>query len=82
MLAANYCTDHQVLSGGVRERVKGAKGVFNPIGRTTISTKQSSPYLNHEPRRHMGAHASSHLCSREWPCWTSMRGEALGPVKA
>ena len=22
------------------------------------------------------------ICSRGWPCWSSMGGEALGPVKA
>jgi hypothetical protein len=28
-----------------------------------------------------GTHVSSHICSREWTCGTSMREEALGPVK-
>jgi hypothetical protein len=27
-------------------------------------------------------HGSSHICSRGWPCWASMGGEALGPLKA
>jgi hypothetical protein len=27
-------------------------------------------------------HGSSCICSREWPCWTSVGGEALGPEKA
>jgi hypothetical protein len=27
-------------------------------------------------------HGSSHIYSKEWPCLASMRGEALGPVKA
>jgi hypothetical protein len=27
-------------------------------------------------------HGSSYICSREWPCRTSMGGEALGLVKA
>jgi hypothetical protein len=31
----------RVSSGGVRERTEGAEGVFNPIGRTTISTNQT-----------------------------------------
>jgi hypothetical protein len=31
---------------------------------------------------HGVAHGSSYICSRGWPCWASMGGEALGPVKA
>ena len=31
---------------------------------------------------HGGTHGSSCICSRGWPCWTSMGGEALHPVKA
>ena len=27
-------------------------------------------------------HGSSHICSTGWPCQTSMRSEALGPIKA
>ena len=38
------------------------------------------PGLNHQPKStHEGPMAPG---SRGWPCWTSMRGEALGPVKA
>ena len=29
-----------------------------------------------------GTHGSSQICSRGWPCWTSLRVEALGPAKA
>jgi hypothetical protein len=44
---------------------------------------QSSQGLNHQPKStHRGTHGSSHMCSRGWPCWASMGGEALGPVKA
>jgi hypothetical protein len=25
------------------------------------------------------AHDAGHICGREWPCWTSVGGEALGP---
>jgi hypothetical protein len=32
--------------------------------------------------KHGATHGSSHICSREWPCRTSMGGEALGSVKA
>jgi hypothetical protein len=31
---------------------------------------------------HGGTHGSSCICSRGWPCGTSMRGETLGSVKA
>jgi hypothetical protein len=40
MLPDNNWTGHRVPNGGVRERTEGAEGVFNPIGRTTISTNQ------------------------------------------
>jgi hypothetical protein len=43
MLAANHWTEHRDPSGGVRESTKGAEGVFNPIGRSTISTNQTPP---------------------------------------
>jgi hypothetical protein len=70
-------------SGGARERTEGAEGVCNPIGRTTISTNQSSQGLNHQSKStHGGTHSSSHICSRGWPCQESMGREALGPVKA
>jgi hypothetical protein len=26
---------------------------------------------------HGGTHSSSCICSREWPCWASTKGEAL-----
>ena len=38
---------------------------------------------NHQPKStHRGTHGSSCLSSRGWPCWSSMGGEVLGPVKA
>jgi hypothetical protein len=38
--------------------------------------------LNYHPKSiHGGTHGSSHICSKGWPCGTSMRGEALGSVK-
>jgi hypothetical protein len=65
---------------------KGAEGVRNPIGRTTISTNQtprSSQGLNHQPKStHGGTHGSSCICSRGWLCQASVGEEALGPVKA
>jgi hypothetical protein len=39
--------------------------------------------LNHQPKStHGGTYGSSHLCSRGWPCRTSMEGEILVPGKA
>jgi hypothetical protein len=82
MLTANHRTDHTVPNEGVRERTEGAEGVCNPIGRTTISTNQSSQGLNHQQKStHGGTYGSSHIFSREWPCQASMGEEALGPVK-
>ena len=44
---------------------------------------QSSQGLNHQPKSaHRRTHGSSHICSRGWPCCSSVGGEALGPVKA
>jgi hypothetical protein len=44
---------------------------------------QSSQGLNHQPNgTHGGTHGSKHMCSRQSPGGTSMRGKALGLVKA
>jgi hypothetical protein len=32
-------------------------------------------------KTHGGTHDSSCICSRGWPCWSSMGEEALSPVK-
>jgi hypothetical protein len=32
-------------------------------------------------KTHGGSCCSSYICSRGWPSWSSMGGEALGPVK-
>jgi hypothetical protein len=43
---------------------------------------QSSLGLNHQPKKtHGRAHGSNYICSRGWPSWSSMGGDALGPVK-
>jgi hypothetical protein len=85
MFSANHWTEQKVPSGVARERTEGAKGACSPIGETPIWTKQysqSSQGLNHQPKNtHGGTHGSSYICRREWPCWTSMGGEALGPEK-
>jgi hypothetical protein len=40
MLVAKHQTKHGDPNGGDRGRTEGAEGVYNPIGRTTISTNQ------------------------------------------
>jgi hypothetical protein len=43
---------------------------------------QSSLGLNHQSKKtHGGTHGCSCICSRGWPSWPSMGGEALGPMK-
>jgi hypothetical protein len=73
---ANHQTECRDPNGGVRGRTKGAEGVCNPIGRTTLSTNQipqSSQGLNHQPKSaHGGTHGSSCICSRGWPYLASM----------
>jgi hypothetical protein len=68
MLTVNHWTEYWVTSGGVRERTEGAEGVYNPIGRTTISirqTPQSSQGLKHQPQStHGGTYGSSLMCNR------------------
>jgi hypothetical protein len=85
MLAANYLTEHRIPNGGARESTEGAKAVCIPIG-GTISTNQipqTSNGLNHQQKStHRCTHGSKCICSREWPCWTSMGGETLGSAKA
>jgi hypothetical protein len=44
---------------------------------------QNSQGLNHQPKStHGGTNGSKHICSRGWPCWTSVGREALDPMKA
>jgi hypothetical protein len=50
MLSANHWAEHRVPNGGGREMTDRAEGVCNPIGRTKISTNQSSQELNHQPK--------------------------------
>lgn len=85
MFTANHWTENRVHNRGVRERTERAEEVCNPIGRKTVSTSQmpqSSQGLNHHPKNTKGwTYGSSHICNRGWPCWISIWGEALGPVK-
>jgi hypothetical protein len=52
--------DHRAPNGGARESIQGAKGIYNPIGRTTIWTNQYP----------LGGRVSSCICIRWWPSWT------------
>jgi hypothetical protein len=70
MLSLNLPPSKQPLNvvvvpkGGVRERTEGAKGVYNPVGKTTISTNQtpqSSQGLNHQPK-------STHRVTHDFCC--------------
>jgi hypothetical protein len=76
----------------VEELEKGLKEISerlcNPIQRTTISNNQTTPLsqssqgVNQQPKSvHGGAYGFSTICSRGWPCLTSIGGEILGSVK-
>jgi hypothetical protein len=81
MLTGNYWTEHKVPNRGVRERTEGVEEVCNPRGRTiaTNQTSQSSQGLSYQQR---STHGSRCMCSRKWPCHTSMAGEVVGLRKA
>jgi hypothetical protein len=63
--------------------MKELKGFSSPVGRAKVSTSQASlelPGLDHQPKDiHGETHGSGLICDRQWPCWTSMGGEALEP---
>ena len=71
MLTVSYWMEHRAPNGGARDSTQGAKGVCNPIERTTLWTNQYPPR----------ACVSSCICSSGWPSWPSMGGEALGLPK-
>jgi hypothetical protein len=64
MLTVSYWMDHRAPNGWARESTQGAKGVWNPIGGTTLWTIQ-----------YPGAHVSSCIRSRRWPSWPSLGRE-------
>jgi hypothetical protein len=77
MLGANHQTELRDPSGGAVRRTAGAEGSCNPIGRTILAgqTTQCSQGLDHWPRGvEWGIHGSIYICSRGWPCLTSMGG--------
>jgi len=86
MHTAKHWTEHVDHNGEVRARTVGAERVCNLIiGRTTISTNQtswSSQGLKHQPKVHRGTHDSSWICSRGFPYLASLGWEPLGPVEA
>jgi hypothetical protein len=79
-------TEHMVPNGGDRERTQRAEEVCSPIGGTTIWTNQypqSSQRLNHQSKSTQGGTQGLNcICSIGWSGGTSMRGEAIGLVKA
>jgi len=84
MLAANHQNELRTLVGTLGERIGGVEGDCNFIGRTVSAgwTTLCSQGLDHQPRSVQGGiYASRYICSRGWPCLTSMGREALGPVE-
>jgi len=84
--AAKHWTEYGDPNGEVRTRTVGAEGVCNPIGRTTISSKQNPKIpqgLNHQPKStHEGPHGFSWICNRGWLYQASLGGESLVAVDA
>ena len=69
--------------GGASGTTRGAVGDGNPIGRASAGqTTQCCQGLDHQPRSVQGGiHDSRNICSRGWPCLTSMGVKALSPVE-
>jgi hypothetical protein len=82
MLTIIHWTKHKVPKEGARGSTQGAKVVWSPIGGTSIWTlqyPQNSLELYHQSKKiNDGTSGSSYICSRGWPSWSSMGGEALG----
>lgn len=71
MLSASHWIENWDLNGGVSERTEVIEGMFNPIGRTTVSTNQipqSFQGLKHQVKSTHGTTpgSSSSMCSRRW----------------
>jgi hypothetical protein len=86
ILTNNHQTEPRNLNERLKGRTEGAAGDCNLIGRTTISTNQttqSSQGLNHQLRSMHGRFNSSmYIYSRGLTYLSSMEGEALGTVDA
>jgi len=82
MLKDSYWTENGIHTGGVRQWFGGAEGFCQPIRRTTSTIQKSQGVNQHSKCTHGKIHDSSCICSRRWPCWALMGGEALGSAKA
>jgi hypothetical protein len=86
MLESNYRTECRDPNKGVRGRNEGAEWICNPIRRTTMSTNQNPlELLGSKPPIYeykWRDEDSSCICNSGCPYQASVRGEALGPVKA
>jgi hypothetical protein len=87
VLAANNQTEHGDPNGVVRGRIEGTEGICNPIGRTTISTKElsyPSEFPGTKPLTKQYTWRDPWLqlyISRGWPYLASMGGEPIGAVE-
>jgi hypothetical protein len=64
-----FCLEHRAPNGGARQNSQGAKGIYNPIGGTTIWTNQFPTLFR--------ACVSSCMSSRGWPCQPLMWGKSF-----
>jgi hypothetical protein len=69
---------------GVRERTERAEGFATHRKNNNTNQPDRAELSGTKPvtKDHEGIHGSTHICSRGWPCLTSIGGEALGPVLA
>jgi hypothetical protein len=86
IITVNDRTEPGDINGRIR-RTEGAEQYCNPIGRTKISTNETSLQRSqgqkHQPKSvHGWVHGSSYICNRGLPHLESVRGEALGPMEA
>jgi hypothetical protein len=60
--------------------------VYRVSSRTARATQKNPVWKKNKNKTNKqkkdSTHGFSHICSRGWPCQTSMGGEALGPEKA
>ena len=74
-------TNRLRIGSSVEQLEKRAEEIFSPI-RGTTSTNQYPQCSQRQKHQTKKTHSSSYLCSREWPFQTSVRGEAIAPIKA
>jgi hypothetical protein len=75
-------------------QVKGPVNILNKIIEESFSNLKKEMPMNikeayripniwDQPKStHGGTYSSIYICNRGWPSWSSVGGEALGPVKA